>query len=72
MKKNIGKADKLIRSVAVLVIALLSYFNIISGVFGYVLLGVAVILLITSFLNFSPLYTLFGINTCSIEDKPKE
>lgn len=67
-----GKTDKLIRLLAVIVIALLSYFNVITGTLSYVLLAIALVLLITSFLNFCPLYTLFGANTCSVEDKPKE
>lgn len=72
MKKNMGKTDKLIRLVLVLVIALLSFFNVVNGIASYVLLGLAVILLATSFLNFCPLYTLFGANTCSVEEKSQE
>jgi hypothetical protein len=52
--------------------ALLSYFEVVSGVLSYVLLGVAGILLLTSFLNFCPLYALIGVNTCSVEEQSKE
>ncbi len=72
MKKNMGKTDKLIRLFVVIGFALLSYFEVVSGVLSYVLLGVASIFLLTSFLNFCPLYTLIGVNTCSVEEQSKE
>jgi len=64
MKKNMGNTDKGIRIVIALAIALLYYFDVISGTFAYVLMALAIIFLITSFLNFCPLYPLLGINTC--------
>ena len=67
-----GKVDKLIRLAIVIAIALLNYFEVVTGTFSYVLLGIAIIFLVTSFLNFCPLYTIFGVNTCSIEEKGKE
>ncbi len=64
MKKNMGNADKGIRIVAALAIALLYYFDVISGTFAYVLMALAIVFLITSFLNFCPLYAPFGWSTC--------
>ena len=64
MKKNMGNADKGIRIVAALAIALLYYFEVISGTFAYVLMALAIVFLITSFLNFCPLYAPFGWSTC--------
>ncbi len=72
MKKNMGKTDKLIRLFVVIGFALLSYFKVVNGVLSYVLLGVASIFLLTSFLNFCPLYTLIGVNTCSVDEQSKE
>ena len=72
MKKNMGKTDKLIRLFFVIGIALLSYFEVVSGMLSYILLGVAGIFLLTSFLNFCPLYTLIGVNTCSVDEQNKE
>ena len=68
MKKNMGKTDKAVRTLIALVIAALSYFDIITGVLGNVLLVLAIVLLITSFINFCPLYTLFGMNTRKNEE----
>ncbi len=72
MKKNMGKTDKLIRLFVVIGIALLSYFKVVNGVLSSVLLGVTSVFLLTSFLNFCPLYTLIGVNTCSVEEQSKE
>ncbi|WP_298550892.1 DUF2892 domain-containing protein [uncultured Algibacter sp.] len=67
MKKNMGTLDKGIRIVVAITIALLYYFNAISGTLAYVLMAVAIIFLLTSFINFCPLYSLFRINTCKIK-----
>lgn len=64
MKKNMGAADKGIRVAIAIVIALLYYFNIVDGILAYALMALAIIFLITSFINFCPLYAPFGINTC--------
>jgi len=64
MKKNMGIADKVIRIIVALVIAILFYMNIISGAFGIVLLVLAGVFLLTSFVSFCPLYTIFGCSTC--------
>lgn len=67
MKKNMGNADKGIRTVIAVGIALLYYFNIIEGTLAYILMAVAIIFLITSLVNFCPMYRLFGINTCKLK-----
>ncbi len=59
-----GSADKGIRVAIAIVIALLYYFNVVEGTVAYILMAFAIILLITSFINFCPLYAPFGINTC--------
>ncbi|MGB2685597.1 MAG: DUF2892 domain-containing protein [Olleya sp.] len=64
MKKNMGALDKSLRVLVAVLIALLYYLNVITGTLAYVLMGIAIIFLITSFINFCPLYTVLGINTC--------
>lgn len=64
MKKNMGIADKVIRIIVALVIAVLFYMNIISGTLGIVLLILAGVFVLTSFISFCPLYTIFGLSTC--------
>ena len=63
MKKNMGTADKGIRLLIAIGIALLYYFDVIEGTLAYVLMALAIVFLLTSFINFCPLYKIFGINT---------
>lgn len=65
MKKNMGSADRIIRLLIAIVVGVLYFTGTISGTLGIVLLVLAVIFLLTSFISFCPLYTLFGINTCA-------
>jgi len=67
MKKNVGNADKSVRVLLAIVVALLYYFNVIEGTLAYILMAVAIILLVTSLINFCPLYKILGINTCKIK-----
>ena len=64
MKKNMGALDKSLRVLIAIIIALLYYLDVIEGTLAYVLMAIAIIFLITSFISFCPLYTILGINTC--------
>jgi hypothetical protein len=67
MKRNMGNADRLIRFLIAIVIALLYYFKIIEGTFANVLLALAGIFLATSLIGYCPAYSVFGIRTCSFK-----
>lgn len=67
MKKNMGSADKLVRVVIAAVVGILYYLGKIEGTLAYVLMAIAIILLVTSLINFCPLYRILGINTCKIK-----
>lgn len=67
MKKNMGKADRAVRTIIALVIAGLYFGDVITGTLGIVLLVLAVIFLATSFISFCPLYAPFGLSTCKID-----
>lgn len=69
MKKNMGSVDKTVRIILALVIAALYFTGVIPGVLGIVLLVVAGVFLLTSFVSFCPLYAPFGIKTCAIKEK---
>lgn len=69
MKTNMGKFDRLIRILAAAVIAALFYANIISGTLAILLLIIAVVFVITSFVAVCPLYLPFGISTKSQKEK---
>ena len=64
MKKNMGNTDRVIRIVIAAVIALLYFNGIIPGTLGIVLMVLAAVFVITSFVSFCPLYAPFGISTC--------
>lgn len=63
MKKNMGSTDKLIRLLAAVIIAAMYYANYISGTVAIILLIVAGIFIVTSFMGSCPLYLPFGIST---------
>lgn len=67
MKKNMGNTDKIIRLIAAAIIATLYALGYVSGTLGIILLVVAVIFAATSFINFCPIYAIFGINTCKVK-----
>lgn len=59
-----GSADRLIRILLAVTVAVLWYTNIISGTAALILLVLAGIFILTSFVGFCPLYALLGMNTC--------
>lgn len=63
MKKNLGSADRIIRALIFVIVAILFFTNVIQGTLGYVLLAASGVLLITSFMNFCPIYGILGIKT---------
>lgn len=63
MKKNMGTADRIIRILAAVAIAILYFTHQISGTLAIILLIIAGIFILTSFISFCPLYLLFRIRT---------
>lgn len=63
MIKNMGSTDKAIRILVAVTIGILYFTNIITGTVAMVLLILAIIFAITSFISFCPLYYPFGIST---------
>jgi len=64
MKKNMGTTDRVIRFIIAAVIGVLYYTGTLSGTLGIVLLVLAAVFVLTSFVSFCPLYAPFGISTC--------
>ncbi len=69
MKKNMGNTDRIIRIIVAAVFAALYFTGTVTGTFGMVLLVFGGVFLATSVISFCPLYTLVGMNTCSVEKK---
>jgi len=62
--KNMGSADRIIRVVIAVVIAVLYFTGVISGIVGIILLVLAGVFVATSLISTCPLYMPFGIKTC--------
>ncbi len=58
-----GGADRMIRLFLTAFIAVLYFTNVLGGTLGIILLAVAGIFLVTSFVNFCPLYAALGLRT---------
>lgn len=69
MKPNMGKADKVVRILVAIAITGLYFANLISGTVAIVLLVLAGVFVLTSFMSFCPLYLPFGISTRKKEDR---
>ncbi|WP_299431330.1 DUF2892 domain-containing protein [uncultured Aquimarina sp.] len=67
MKKNMGGLDRIIRILAAIGIGILYFTGVIQGTLGYVLVGLSVIFVLTSFVSFCPLYAIVGLNTCKVK-----
>ncbi len=68
MKKNLNTLDRVVRIIVALVIAGLFFANIISGTVAIILLAVAAIFILTSFISFCPIYWAIGISSKKKED----
>lgn len=62
-----GNLDKLIRVLLAMVFVILYLTGAVAGTLGLALVAIAVLFVLTSLVSFCPLYTIFGINTCSIK-----
>ena len=63
MIKNMSKTDGIIRIVVALIIVALWYTGMVGGILLTILGIVAVIFIVTGFLNFCPLYAALKIRT---------
>jgi len=71
MKRNMSTTDRSIRIVIAVILIGLYAAGIVTGTLAIVSLVVAGIFLITSFINFCPLYRLFGISTLKEDERLK-
>lgn len=63
MKQNMGSADRIIRVVLAVAVAILYFTNLISGTAAIILGILAIIFLLTSVVGFCPLYAPFKLST---------
>jgi hypothetical protein len=65
MKKNMGNMDRTLRFVVAAALIALFYTGTNSGVLGIVLVVLAVVFFLTSFIGVCPLYLPIGLSTCN-------
>ncbi len=63
MIRNMGSVDKMVRVILAIVIVGLYFADQITGTAAIVLLILAGVFILTSFISFCPLYYPFGIST---------
>ena len=63
MIQNMGTVDRIVRLVFAVLVAVLYFANVISGVEAIILGVVALVLLLTSLVGFCPLYAPFKFST---------
>jgi hypothetical protein len=68
VKKNMGMADRAIRTVLAILVVVLYFTHVIGGTLALVLGVFAVIFFLTSLVSFCPMYVLFGLSTCAKEE----
>lgn len=71
MKRNMSNTDRIIR---VLIAGLFTYMyfsGIVAGTLGLVLVILAGVFVLTSLVSFCPIYAIFGLSTCSINQKAR-
>ena len=63
MPKNMGLIDRIARIIVAGVLGYLAWSPIVNGVAAYVLVGLGVVMLLTSSIAFCPLYMPIKLNT---------
>ena len=68
MKKNMGSTDRLIRIIVAVIAAALYFTGTVTGTVGIILMAVAGIFVLTSVVNFCPIYAALGLKTSPSEN----
>lgn len=63
MKNNVGTIDKVIRILIAVVVVVLYFTHVISGVLAIILLALSAVLVVTTLLGFCPIWQILGLST---------
>ena len=69
MKKNVNSIDKVIRVLLAVVLGILIFTNQVAGIVAIIFGVLAVVLLLTSFLSFCPIYAMLNLSTLKKSEK---
>ena len=72
MKKNVGQTDRIVRFILGVALIIGGVLLIETLWLAIIFFALALIMVVTATVNLCPLYMLFGISTCKVEEKPKE
>ncbi len=67
MKQNMSSLDRTVRWILAVVMATLYFTGTVTGTLGIVLLVLTAVFAVTGMVKFCPLYSIFGMSTCSTE-----
>jgi K+-transporting ATPase A subunit len=67
MKTNMGSMDRMVRMFVAVILGLSAFTGMITGVWAIVAYAVTAVFLLTSLVGTCPLYSVFGISTCSLK-----
>ncbi|MGB2906038.1 MAG: DUF2892 domain-containing protein [Candidatus Aminicenantaceae bacterium] len=68
MKQNMGKTDRVLRTVLAVIVAVLYFSKQLTGLAAIILGLFAIVFLVTSVLGFCPLYVPLGISSIKKTD----
>jgi len=69
MPKNVGGMERAIRLVVGITLLVLAFLHVVTGTLAIAAYVIGAIALVTGLIRFCPLWSVFGINTCSTAHK---
>ncbi|MBS1669580.1 MAG: DUF2892 domain-containing protein [Bacteroidetes bacterium] len=66
-RRNVGLVDSIIRISAAVIIGILYFAHVITGVFAAILIACAIMFVFSGFVRFCPLYFFLGTSTCPVK-----
>lgn len=69
MKKNVNSIDKVIRILLAVILGVLIFTTQVTGILAIIFGVLAVVLLLTSFLSFCPIYAMLNLSTLKKSEK---
>jgi hypothetical protein len=70
MKKNIGNTDRFVRVMfGIILLIIFMSGAITNSLWNWIILAVSLVLIITAFATFCPLYALVGKSSCEVKRK---
>ncbi len=67
MKANVGGIDRIVRLLAGLALIAVGALGLVASPWNVVAMVAGAVFTLTSVISFCPLYTILGINSCSVK-----